>query len=718
MNEDATVGKEGAGSPFEDPALPTRSTATCEPPIADDADDSQADVEEAFAQAFGSLLAEVPPKPPQTNGHDTEEPWECAAYGLPPDIVEGLRMWASKDADLVRQGDHIIFTGRGPQDLRPHHLGMAKVLGFIGTDEEKAADMERLLGQIRSKYEARRSGEPEPDPDAPVVDEGGWRLDIPKTLAEIEALFAEERETVIDHHVVPAAAEHTPWPAEILDVADPIARAFGWSSDAVALQMLGIASACMAAGVELEVTPAHREYPVLWTCVAAGTGARKTALRSCLEGGLRAVEKEMHEDSSRAMESWKEEYTNAKASYDQAKKDVVARERAAREVIELETRKPAEKIWLFAGEATPESFGAMADKQRCLTLLTDEGGTVLGAAGEYSDARSRASKRRQDWARYCALYDGQPLRVMRVGRIHMNHGIFVPMSISTQPDVVLSVMAQALVDESGFLPRWLFLVSDRREPEPPGDAFARASTSFDRATRWLATWGRQFAASGSRPIPMLTEPDAKDLVDEATGPLRDAIERQADEISDIEPFIARFHGHIYRIALVMKFLLAALGGTAPQDVAMGNLTRSDVEAALPLARTVLKQLLNLKAEAQKNTREDVIGADLTVEIARRLLDPDMQQALTQETLGHDGQAYRVFVVRKSDPIRRKWRGFKQAEERLPGAISRAMRTLAELGIFRLANRTAGPGRGAATYYVNPHFASPSRQREPGEDIEL
>ena len=369
--------------------------------------------------------------------------------------------------------------------------------------------------------------------------------------------------------------------------------------------VLGILSAAIGAGLEVQSGPARRTRANLFVAASAESGSGKSETMRHAAAPLLALERE-------TLDRWRHDtLPRAKADARLLAADVKRLEKAADKALDGESRATLrdeladKERQLAAAEAalqapvftvedvTTEKLAVMLSRrdETLFSLSGDAGGIVNNLLGRYN------KNDRTDETLYLKSWTGEGCRVDRMGRESVT--LLRPCLAAlwlVQPDKVESLLAVQALTDGGLLPR-LLLCHSGCQPREIIPGAGAGGVDAKPAERWAAAVRTLLEAFRLSKVPALVRPApaARALLDEHFN----AYVRRwhAGELRDVGSFAARWTEQAWRIALCLH--AGREQGAAP-DVA---LSRETATAAIALADWFSGQQLAILARGRTERRQ-------------------------------------------------------------------------------------------------------------------
>jgi hypothetical protein len=449
---------------------------------------------------------------------------------------------------LARRLHRVIRYGYPPHDAgdcRDWLLGRVNS-GLVLTDEVEM----REAGQAFEDAIAAGALEALPDPDG-----SAWRPFPIDALPEPLRSFATEQ-----------------------------AEAIGVDVASVAVATLGVAAAAIGNARGIRLKGDWREPAVLWFALVAESGSMKgptlrPALRPLIE-----IEKRLH----RAYEARVEEFRR-----EQAKAKEPGRSRSS-EPLQPEPRCERRIV----NDVTVEALAPILhDSPRGLLLFNEEGAAWLDSFGEYKSGGG------SDSAKWCQLYDAQPIVVDRKGgatRTVRVDRASVSVLVAIQPELLARRWTPEAT-QSGLFARCSIVM-------PPGSAYrwTDAEVSAETRCRFLSLVERlaelEFDPLGEIELTLDSEAQRRFIE------FANEIGAQQALLTDFEAAkCGKTRGLAARLALVLALA---------RDPATRRANLEDIGRAITVARWLEAETLRIAATFQ-TTEEDRHVAKLAETVRRR-----------------------------------------------------------------------------------------------------
>jgi len=207
-------------------------------------------------------------------------------------------------------------------------------------------------------------------------------------------------------------------------------------------------------------------------------------------------------------------------------------------------------------DATIEAIGqTMSENPRGLLWVVDELAGLIGSLDRYSGGKSDSGVK----ARIISAYDSLPWKTSRSDRDknQSSSATFLSITSTTQPEILKELFSRrdAL---SGFLPRFMFIMTKRRRPSFLTEEVFTGQALLEKLARHLMSW--EMKEENGRPVPQKVKLSA-----EAYALYEDwhnAKAGQAWEHEGIEQMISpKLTTQVLHLALLLHCLKAALEGS-------------------------------------------------------------------------------------------------------------------------------------------------------------
>jgi DNA polymerase-1 len=223
------------------------------------------------------------------------------------------------------------------------------------------------------------------------------------------------------------------------------AEAFRVPVEIPACNLLSLTGACIGRSRRILVTPTWYQYANLWLVIVGRSGIGKSPCMDYLQGPVRVVQKK-----------WFDDYTDALLEFDE---QMEIRKKASREERgEIPRPEKPKRKQLFVDDVTSEALVGIFDANpRGILWIRDEISGLLLDLDKYSGQQGSTK------ARLMSAYDSGAWAVDRVGRSSYVPHAFLSMFGGIQPKYVSTIFSELDAD-TGFLPRFLFVVVNRTKP--------------------------------------------------------------------------------------------------------------------------------------------------------------------------------------------------------------------------------------------------------------
>jgi hypothetical protein len=265
-----------------------------------------------------------------------------------------------------------------------------------------------------------------------------------------------------------------PWdamPLVLRNVGQSIGTAYDADGSMVAAAILGVASIAIGNKLSVQIKPGHYQLPNLFFMNSAPVGTGKTPILKLLQQPLLKVQEQrgiQHESTIVQQRAQRRCVEAQLRGLEQKIKSSVDKpadcEKIPAEILALQaklTDEPAAPV-VFCGDATSEALGVRLNANgEAIGVLSSEGRKILAIAnGRYCDGG--------DIDLWLAGHAGDFIRIDRMGRppIVLAHPC-IAAYVATQPDAVQKLGENPALRVSGFLARWLYVVSEKERGEYP-----------------------------------------------------------------------------------------------------------------------------------------------------------------------------------------------------------------------------------------------------------
>lgn len=265
-----------------------------------------------------------------------------------------------------------------------------------------------------------------------------------------------------------------PWdamPEPLREIGQSIATAYDADEAMVGAAILGVASIAIGNKLSIQIKPGHYQQSNLFFMVSAPVGSGKTPILKPLQQPLLDYQEQrlqlhssaivQHRGQARCTEALLRGLEHKLKSTADKPAD---RERIQAEILTLQSKltdEPAAPV-IFCGDATSEALGVRLNANgEAIGVLSSEGRKILAVAnGRYCDDA--------DVDLWLAGHAGDFIRIDRMGRqpIVLKHPC-IAAYVASQPDAVQRLGENPALRESGFLARWLYVVSEKERGEYP-----------------------------------------------------------------------------------------------------------------------------------------------------------------------------------------------------------------------------------------------------------
>lgn len=371
-----------------------------------------------------------------------------------------------------------------------------------------------------------------------------------------------------------------------------VASAIQVPADIPYLLCLAVVSAAAAGNFVIEVDGSWiREHLMLFGVVIGEAGERKSPAFRCIVAPLELFDARMREQVGPKARAKVEELDVYEKRL-QATKQAAARgdepiEAVERARIDLDNARAAVPVvpQLLAGDSTPEALVLhMAEQGGRVAVLSPEGGPLRILDGRYADGMARLEE-------FTQAYDGEPLRVRRVGR----ESVHVPspaltLGVCLQPTVLQTIRNSRSMVGQGLFGRicWAVpseLAGTRVDSSLAPDLDLAAEAEYERALlRLLELDTRLTEAGAPNPYRLKMSAEAKGLKKD----FHDEIEAQlrpGAPLRGMRDWGTKHVGRAVRIAGLLELVTRA-GEGAP--ITGGEVTGQSMASAIGICRVLVE----------------------------------------------------------------------------------------------------------------------------------
>jgi hypothetical protein len=391
-----------------------------------------------------------------------------------------------------------------------------------------------------------------------------------------------------------------------------------------AICVLGVGSAAIGAGMEVESAPDRYTRANLFILGSAESGSGKSQV-------FRRIAEPILEHQHNLIESF-EKTTGPQLASEiglltqeikrlgaKAAKESIApadRERLLG-VIQYKTarltelKQAAMSPCVIVGDVTSEKLAVLlAGNHETLYSGSPEARQIVDVVcGRYNATQNT------DEAVYLSSYSGDFLRVDRLGRepITLRHPC-LSVTWLLQPDVLVRLFQTASLSHSGFLPRFLTCqtqaITQKIAPEnSPAVSYVNAGQWTGLITGLLGTYH-----VAEQPYRIKPTPEAKLLLDAFFNAI---VDRRATDLVDLGPFASRYGEQAWRVALTLH---AGLHGVLAHKE---QLTVETAKNAIRIVEWFIDEQLNILSKSRRDRQvqvEDEVFELLKKNQSRRRID--------------------------------------------------------------------------------------------------
>jgi len=319
---------------------------------------------------------------------------------------------------------------------------------------------------------------------------------------------------------------------------------------------LSFLSICVGRSRALEVKGSWQETGNIYIALVGDSGVGKS---HCFNVMLKAV----WDEDFRRKQEWESEMVHYQEIMDARSKDKNA---ATTEP----PPKPVRTQYIIE-DATIEAIGqTMSENPRGLLWVVDELAGLIGSLDRYSSGKSDSGVK----ARIISAYDSLPWKTSRSDRDRnqSSSATFLSITSTTQPEILKELFSRrdAL---SGFLPRFIFIMTKRRRPSFMTDEVFTGQPLLEHIARHLLAW--QMNQENGRPVPQKVKLSAEAYSlyegwhNQKAG--------QAWEREGVEQMITpKLTTQVLHLALLLHCLKAALEGSDGLSPLTGDTMREAI----------------------------------------------------------------------------------------------------------------------------------------------
>jgi len=304
---------------------------------------------------------------------------------------------------------------------------------------------------------------------------------------------------------------------------------------------LSLLSICVGRSRALEVKGSWQEVGNIYIALVGDSGVGKS---HCFNVMLKSV---WDEDFRR-----KQVYEAELASYNEIM-DASSKDKSA--ALTEPPQKPVRAQYIIE-DATIEAIGqTMSENPRGLLWVVDELAGLIGSLDRYSGGKSDSGVK----SRIISAYDSLPWKTSRSDRDknQSSSATFLSITSTTQPEILKDLFSRrdAL---SGFLPRFIFIMTKRRRPSFLTEEVFTGQPLLEKIARHLLAW--EMNQDNGRPVPQKVKLslEAYSLYEN----WHNDKAGQAWEREGIEQMISpKLTTQVLHLALLLHCLKAALDGS-------------------------------------------------------------------------------------------------------------------------------------------------------------
>jgi hypothetical protein len=260
-------------------------------------------------------------------------------------------------------------------------------------------------------------------------------------------------------------------PTPLKDVGQSIAKAYDADDSMVGAALLAMVSIAIGNKRSIQIKPGHCQQPNLLLMVSAPVGSGKTPITKPLQQPLLDYQEQqlkLHESSINQQRGQRRCIEARIRGLEHKLKSTADnpddRDKTQAEIMALQaelTEEPTAPV-IICGDATSEAMGVrLKANGEAIGVLSSEGRKILAIArGRYAEGG--------DIDLWLAGHAGDYIRIDRMARqpIVLKHPC-IAAYVATQPDAVRKLGENPALSESGFLARWLYIVSEKERGEYP-----------------------------------------------------------------------------------------------------------------------------------------------------------------------------------------------------------------------------------------------------------
>ena len=351
---------------------------------------------------------------------------------------------------------------------------------------------------------------------------------------------------------------------------------------------LSLLAICVGRSQALEVKSSWQEAGNIYIALVGDSGVGKS---HCFNVMLKPV---WDEDFGR-----KQEWEAAMADYHEIM-DARSKDKSA--ALFEPPSKPV-RVQHLIEDATIEAIGqTMSENPRGLLWVVDELAGLIGSLDRYSSGKSDSGVK----SRLISAYDSLPWKTSRSDRDknQSSSATFLSITSTTQPEILKELFSRrdAL---SGFLPRFIFIMTKRRRPSFLTDEVFTGQAMLEKIAKHLLAW--EMKQDNGQPMPHKIKLSSaayslfKDWHNQKAG--------QAWEHEGIEQMISpKLTTQVLHLALLLHCLKAALEGTDSLTELTGDTMREAIALGdwIGVHQMRVWNLLGLDQEDIVETLDDAI----------------------------------------------------------------------------------------------------------------
>ena len=486
-----------------------------------------------------------------------------------------------------------------------------------------------------------------------------------------------------------------PWPWEALPavlraMGQAIARTVNVVAEMAGAMVIGVASIALANRVLVRLKDDHVQYGNVYFMISAHPASGKTPAMRQAQAPLVACQRALTAEFREALAGHRARSRVIKAKLRALERELESgKPKRSPQQIEAEIQQlereladaPKERC-LFTNDSTSEAVAErMAANNQAMGLLASEGRKQTDIhGGRYRDGG--------DFDLCLAGHGGDYLRIDRKGRdpIELSSPCLSAL-LAIQPDALAALGAVPALRESGYLARWLFIVTQFTPSDYPTASIpAPVREVYEQAITALVNLSMGRSADGSLvPNVVVFAPEAMDAWVAFHNGLKREMAAAQDSLSPLmQQWLGKLPETVARLALIFHAVRHVSEGAS-----LGTIT-TEVQDAIMLAGC-------LRGHAQRAF--GIVGGDAVAAQARRVWRWCQQRRADLRQWRADEGLIAIDAVKPRDLVRHEVAGIENTE-----AAEIVLDRLADRGWMQRLDYRAPRAKPQTLYFLHPAAA--------------